>query len=133
MKPQSTINICQERFKLNPDRSWFIYMKNGKPVYCQVADILYFESQEKKIRLVREAGEDTFYGSIRKLGECLDGKGFLSCHQSLLVNCKYITGSSGTDIMLSNGEILPISRRKKQFVMEELKKRITNYGKSITE
>ncbi|MCM1234835.1 MAG: LytTR family transcriptional regulator DNA-binding domain-containing protein [Ruminococcus flavefaciens] len=79
--------------------------------------------------MVRNSGEDFFYGSMRKLAEILEGKGYLCCHQSLMINCEHIIECSEKEIMLSNGEALPVSRRRKHYVIEEMRKWITNYDK----
>lgn len=133
MKYYNNINSCLKGFKLDPDELWFTYEKHGKQIYCRISEILYLESQEKKIRIVKKSGEDTFYGNISRLAEKLEPQQFLLCHKSLLVNYRHIAEYQGDEIVLSNGETLPVSRRKKKFVMEQLQKWMTEYVERLTE
>ncbi len=72
--------------------------------------IRYFESNVRKIRIYLENEEIEFYGKLDELEELLGGKGFIRCHQSYLVNQKYITAISRNGINLSHLQI-PVSRK----------------------
>ncbi len=61
---------------------------------------------------------------IHEYEEILKGYGFIRCHQSHLVNKKYIKSwvkEDGGYLLLENGEQIPISRNKKDMVSEALR------------
>lgn len=73
--------------------------------------ILYFESNVRKILIHIQGGEVMeYYGKLGELEELLGEKSFLRCHQSYLVNWKYVTAVSRAGVSLPN-ENLPVSRR----------------------
>lgn len=123
-EPMTKENVCEllENYLREQASSddWFSYESQGKQMYCRISDILYFESEEKRIRMVRKHGEDSFYGSIKELAGQLSRQRFLRCHRCLLVNYDHIAECSEDGIVLSRGGVLPVSRRRKQEVMEQL-------------
>lgn len=72
--------------------------------------ILYFESDIRKIRIHSSEEIITFYGKLDELEELLKEQGFLRCHQSYLVNTKYIRSLKRNEIELTDGKI-PVSRK----------------------
>lgn len=57
--------------------------------------------------------------------EILEPYGFVRTHKTHLVNLMHVTAFNKTDgcsVTLSNGESVPVSRRRKEFVLEKLKK-----------
>lgn len=75
-------------------------------------DILFFESQGRKIHV--HTGEDMvcFNGSLKKIKEMLDGR-FCPCHGSFIVNLAKIAKLEGAAILLEGGKIIPVSQRKR--------------------
>lgn len=61
---------------------------------------------------------------IYEYEELLGNYGFIRCHQSHLVNRKYIKSlirEDGGYLLMENGEQIPVSRGKKDFVIDALK------------
>ncbi len=83
----------------------------GTVYQVPVDRILYFESNVRKI-LIHIQGEETlqYYGKLNELEEILGDKNFIRCHQSYLVNRKYITKTERMWISLSETQI-PVSRK----------------------
>ncbi|MCB9194213.1 MAG: response regulator transcription factor [Flavobacteriales bacterium] len=60
---------------------------------------------------------------LKELDELLDGRGFIRIHQSYLVNIKHIKRyhrGLGGELTLTNGRRLPVSKRKKEGLMDAL-------------
>ena len=85
-------------------------------------DIIYFESQGRKIYIHLKNGEIKFFnGKLSDIEQKLmDGKGcFMRVHQSYLVNYHHIVAKSRKQVALSNGETIQISEeRQKTFSMQ---------------
>lgn len=74
-----------------------------------------------KVQLVYMEGEDsslTIHSAMQKLEEELMPHGFLRVHKGYLVNYRYITQIEQTEVLLSTGSRIPLSRRKVQEVRE---------------
>lgn len=91
----------------------------GKRVQIILDQIKYFTSDGRKIMACKRSEEDeiSFYAKLNELEKTLREEGFLRCHQSYLVNTKYVQAYSRTEIDVE-GEFIPISRR----YVEEVRK-----------
>lgn len=78
-----------------------------------VSDILYFESAGRKVA-VHTAGETLeYYQKIRELPARL-GRSFYMPHRSFLVNLSHVKALNGNDVLMDNGDRLPIAKGKKE-------------------
>ena len=75
--------------------------------------IYYIESSNHKVMLRLKDGEFSCYGKIRDL-EAELGDQFCRVHKGYLVNLAYVEGYSKTELTLTNGEKLLISKYKYQ-------------------
>lgn len=88
--------------------------KNGHDVTkVKLRDILYFESAARKLKIHTTAGCDEFYGAMEEVHNQLKSLGFICIHRCYLVNYRHIHVFHYADVVLSNGEILPIGRSKR--------------------
>ncbi|MCM1145593.1 MAG: LytTR family DNA-binding domain-containing protein [Blautia sp.] len=76
-----------------------------------VADILYAESDGRKVILHMKTEVLEFYEKMEELEQKL-GEGFYRCHRSYLVALSKIRGYDSTSIVLSNGERIYLAKRK---------------------
>lgn len=72
--------------------------------------ILYFESDIRKIRIHLPGEVIAYYGKMDELEELLKERGFLRCHQSYLVNTRYVRSIKRNEIELEN-TLVPVSRK----------------------
>ena len=76
-------------------------------------DILYFESKVREISLVSCKMQYTFYDNIQELSKVLPDF-FIYPHRSYLVNYELIACFKYEELIMSNGDIIPISRSKRK-------------------
>lgn len=84
---------------------------------CEVlplAEIVYCEVQGRKIYLHKRDGTVTGYYEKLESLECQIGGHFFKCHRSYLVNLDYVRGCQGGQVLLSQGEAIPVSRLREQ-------------------
>ena len=74
-------------------------------------NIYYMESQKHKIVLYTKDEELEYYAKIGELEEELQGH-FCRIHKGYLVNLSYVEEYSRTEIILTNGDKLPLSKYK---------------------
>lgn len=79
--------------------------------YCILyKDILYFQSDGRKINIVMKKEVRTFYGKLNEIEEKLPENLFLRIHKSYLVNKSYVKGFTYEWVKMLNGDILNISK-----------------------
>lgn len=76
-------------------------------------DILYFESRGREIILVSCKTQYIFYNNIHSLSKILPDF-FIYPHRSYLVNYELITCFKFEELVMSNGDVIPISRNKRK-------------------
>lgn len=89
-------------------------------------EIYYIEVQGHKLTYHTEKGQVAGSGTLQDTENRLRGRGFLRCNKCYLVNQKHIQAVNGSDVVLTNGETLPISRLRKKEFMEELARSMGN-------
>jgi len=87
---------------------------------CKVAlkDILYFESLDRKVRMVTLEGEEIFYGALSDIFLKIGKYGFFSCHKSYLVNYHHVIKFEYEKLMMKDGMSLSISQPKRKSIRE---------------
>lgn len=75
-------------------------------------DILYFEIRGRLIDIHKTGGVSDYYGKIGVLEEELREKGFFRCHKGYLIHLKYVKGYNRQEVILENGEKIPVSKRR---------------------
>lgn len=108
--------IRYEQIRLYKQYSDIFAIKNRDAwVKVQYKDIIYFEKVRKKIKLVTEKNEYSFYGSLEDLRSMIDMDCFFQCHQGYIIN-RYRVKSYKSDVLLLRGSDVPIpvSRRMKK-------------------
>ena len=92
--------------------------------YFKVAynKIMYFQSVERKIKLIFTNGEEPveFYGKLDEIHEEVPRFDFLYIHKSYLINSNYVTCYSYENVSMINGDILPISQSRRKKVRERI-------------
>lgn len=98
--------ICKQRF-------YFVYQYQKAEYKIPCIDILYFESRGRKIIIhLKENSTDSFNGKLSEVERQLNaGKiPFLRIHKSYYVNYHYIKARTRTEITLTDGTRLPVSK-----------------------
>jgi two-component system, LytTR family, response regulator len=94
--------------------------------FVKVEDILYCKSEGSYTNLYFTAGEVMLLSkSIKEVGELLTACGFLRVHHSYLINLnhikRYIRGEGG-EVIMKNGDNIPVSRSKKATFLDHIAK-----------
>ncbi|MCM1385799.1 MAG: LytTR family DNA-binding domain-containing protein [Bacillus sp. (in: Bacteria)] len=77
-------------------------------------NIYYMESRNHKVVLYLKEREIEYYAKIGDLEEELAGQ-FYRIHRGYLVNLAYVEGYDKSEVMLTNGNRLPLSKRYDDF------------------
>ncbi|MCX4305354.1 MAG: LytTR family DNA-binding domain-containing protein [Acetatifactor sp.] len=99
-----------ERFEFQNGRDYY---------YIPYHEIIYFESEGRKIKIVAADGEKEFYGAIRELEKKLP-KEFFTIHQSYVINKTHVVRYTYETVEMDNSTILSISKAYRKQVRERL-------------
>lgn len=91
----------------------FKYQKGYDIYSIPINEILYFESQNRKIRIVSVHQVDFFYGKLSDVVFSVSKYQFIHIHRSYLINSIHVSIVRYNEVVLSNGITLPISRSKR--------------------
>ena len=103
--------------RTNKDADRYILVKNGDSHHkIVIKDILYVESQGKKVIVHSDNGVLDYYGKMQELEKIL-GNSFFRSHRCYIVNMEHITRYSANAIGLKNGnEVLLAQKKFQEFV-----------------
>lgn len=103
--------VCLER-----DRRKTVLLKTRSAQYAAAPqDIWYIETlPEKRLRFHFQNDQMDIPGLIGTWEKQLASQGFFRAHNAYLINLSYIRKIEGSCVVLTNGETLPVSRRRKK-------------------
>lgn len=106
--------------KLLEQENDFFEYKKGYDIYkLKVKDILFFEKELRKIKVVTDTGVDYFYDTIENVSKRLPDN-FVVTHGSFLVNFDKIICSAKDYVTMINGQQIPVSQRNLRKIREML-------------
>jgi len=122
VKPISKVQIfkvIEKTLKLQGRQTKYLCYKSErtekKVLY---RDILYFNSEGKKIFVHMINGKDYFYGKLCDL--TIPTTDFVCIHKSFIINRHYVVQFKFDRVLLSNSQELPISRTYRKEVRKQL-------------
>ena len=119
-KLKEAIMFCYEQYR--KDRVLLVPV-NGSMRKVEPKDIYYIEIIGRKSR-IKMANEELDTGlSLTELENMLSGQDFIRCHQSFLVNCRYIRSFRTSSMELTDGSNLPVSKHR----IKEVRKAFFDY------
>lgn len=91
---------------------------NGGMRKVSPQEIYFIEIKGRKCRIREEKEEWDTSLSIGELEELLLNRGFIRCHQSFLVNCRYVRDFRTSSMELTDGRSVPVSKKRLKEVRE---------------
>jgi DNA-binding LytR/AlgR family response regulator len=106
------LELALERMKKYA--GFFQYQKSHDIYKVEINNILYFESLNREVKIVTTIQEDLFYGNLEDISNRISNYPFLKIHRSYLINYNHATILRYSEVVMSNGTVLPISRNRRQ-------------------
>lgn len=111
--------VLKEAFAwINAAKKIFFFKIGKQQLQVAYEEILFFEGNLRKVRLVTTNGEWNFYSKISKVFSELDPKIFLQPHASFLVNMDHIRAITDSKIIMTNEMTIPISKKFRNSVKQ---------------
>ena len=104
------LKIAKERLKQDEEKRVTIMCQNHKQVFC-LDEIRYLESNAHRTIIHTLGNKYVCYEKISELEKKM-GDSFVRCHQSFLVNMKYIRRIKNDTFKLEDGYEINISKRR---------------------
>lgn len=82
----------------------------SREIHIPIHKIIYFKSEKRRVTACSLIGENSFYAKLDDVEKLVQGRGFIRCHQSYLVNSNMIDSFGRTEI-IAQGISLPMSRK----------------------
>lgn len=101
----------KQKLQKNNSNSYFGIITRGDIRKIDFDDIIFFESEGRKINVYTKYRKISFNGSIENIREKLDER-FCSCHGSYEINLTKVNRFAGDSIEMEGGHLLPVSQRK---------------------
>ncbi|MFI3250525.1 MAG: LytTR family DNA-binding domain-containing protein [Eubacteriales bacterium] len=128
IKPEKLKHCLELVTKLTErDTRLFEYSIRHDRYKIKLEDILYFESQGKKMKLVTTHKPALFYGNFAEITKQLPNN-FISTHKSYLVNLNHCYKISSKEIIMVNQDRIPISTRN----LKDLRARLVALEKEVS-
>lgn len=123
LKSNENIKVLLENINLPPAESPKIILSTSEKInVVKVDDIVRCESDNYYTMFFFTNGKRLLVSkTLKEQEELLSGHNFIRPHKSHLVNVKYIKSyikSDGGMILMENGSKVPVSRRKKEHIIE---------------
>lgn len=93
---------------------FFKYQKGYDTYKVPINEIIYFESFNREIKIVTTKGEELFYSSLSEVTLNVAKYQFLQIHRSYLINYNHASILRYSEVVMSNGTVLPISKSKRE-------------------
>ncbi|MCM1508450.1 MAG: LytTR family DNA-binding domain-containing protein [Ruminococcus flavefaciens] len=121
-KPITTekiMNVIAKYIRIYGNQSdVFKYKVKREIFFIDINEIIYFESNDRKIVIKKKNESEEFYGTIEKIKQQLKGRGFFMPHRSYLLNYRFIRGFRSKSIIMTNGDEIPIADNRKEEIFK---------------
>lgn len=101
-----------ERFEFQQGKDYY---------YVPMGDIIYLESEGRKVKVVTMKSTFEFYGKLKEVAKRLS-EDFIVIHQSYIINREYVFRYTYEMVELVNGTILTISLANRKLVRDKILK-----------
>lgn len=126
ISPDRLRQVLEEIFRYveKTDRQRILDFHTNEGTICiDAADICYFEFVNRRIHMVTVQNVYQMTGKISSVYERTCSMGFSMPHKSFVVNLLHVKNVSNLDIIMDNGDRIPLSQKKQK----EWKQELTTY------
>lgn len=115
------IECVEQTIKLMGRQKLFYEFNNGRAlVRIALNDILYLESNNRKVRIITKMGSYAAYDKLSSFVEKYGEKGFIQVHKSYVINYQYVSKISYDKVILSDDTEINITRSFRDAVRAKL-------------
>ncbi|MDW5300053.1 MAG: LytTR family DNA-binding domain-containing protein [Sedimentibacter sp.] len=117
IKPVDDIKVIKMIDKamelLNKLDVYFKYKQGHNFSRKEIKDIIYFESDNRQVKMITTTDEIIFYSNLSEIHSQLELHKFFFTHKSYLVNYYHVAEFYYDKLIMTNSHVLPISQSKR--------------------
>ena len=102
------------------NNQYFEYKIGNVNFNVLLSDVLYFESNGRKVKIILKDDEKEYYGKLSEVEEKLKDKAFFFIHKSYFINYNHVIEYAYEYVKMSNNKTLAISQNNRRAVREKL-------------
>ena len=102
------------------DRKYILVTNEDGRHRVDLSTLHYLETYNRNVKLHTDSGDIISYKKMKELEAGLEDAHFIRCHSGYLVNLFFVKRVGKLEIILTDGETIPISQPKRKLVMEKL-------------
>jgi len=130
IKPITEEKLCHVMEKIlqrvtTASRS-FLYKIQGNSYQIMYKDILYFQSDGRKIDIVTKNKTESFYGQLSEIEKVCPENLFLRIHKSYLVNIHHMKEITYQWVKMINDDVLVISKANRSEIRRQIMESIAD-------
>jgi two-component system response regulator LytT len=119
-------NIIDQILSEKEKKKWFLFKDKTGFKRIPTENIIYLEISGRKTAIYTSNGIILYNEKLNEIKRKLNETQFIQCHQSYIVNIKYVLEIQKSQIILLNKEIIPLSRKHREEVITAFFKNFSN-------
>lgn len=118
----TTIEIAKQKIAIENKRDKTIVIKDGNnSIKIKLHDIIWLKSDNIYVEIKLMNKKYIIRQSLDSFLEEINVEFIIRTHRSYAINIKYLIAINGNDMLLENNDIIPLSRRHKDQVINKFK------------
>lgn len=118
---ESVFQVLSEYRRLFDGDNTFFNYHIGKSIYSLAEnEIRYFMCEGKKVKMITNEGIKEFYDTMSNVEKRISANKFYTIHKSYIVNVNYIKEFRPNEVIMVNGEKIPISQLYRKGIREKI-------------
>lgn len=101
--------------------------QDGQEIYVSYQDICYIKSENVYLRIRSTRQSYLVRGTLQKYLEQLPSLLFCRVHRSYAVNLSHVQSFDGTDVIVENGDRIPVSRHRQKLFKDCIARYLKEY------
>ena len=114
------VAILDAHKRLRDGHKIFMFQTHNELVKVPYDDIVFFESNKRRVKIVTTRFSKYFYDKIDEIEKEINDPDFLRIHQSIYVNLNRVDNFDKTLLHMPNGIDLQVSRGRQKLVKQEI-------------
>ncbi len=106
--------------KIRNENRYYTISFNNSSIQIRITDIMYIESYKHDIFLYTQDEKYRIKSNLQRIEKEFEVYGFIRVHSGFLVNYRYIYSVDKTKVVLSNKDMVPLSRYRMETVKQKL-------------
>jgi len=94
-------------------------------------NIIYFEYGDRKVTIRTVQSQYVCSDSLKNVWDLVENQGFYLTYKSVIVNLRHVAGVKGSDIMMSDGTVLPLSQKRAKDFRAVYREFVERNGKRV--